>query len=711
VGDACTSRLENGRLPVEELALLATRESRRPRPIYHAHRWFGRRLGTTFRALLTAAAIPTSADFWTAYYDGVSWAGRTVLDPFVGGGTTLVEAQRLGARVVGADVDPVACAITSFELRAGNVPDLDQAVEALKAKVGRALGWLYQTITPEGDSRVVLHYFWVQVAACGACGHEFEAHPHYRLAYEAQGTRQWAFCSGCHEVQELDRSQGEVDCRACGRITIIDGGAVTYGRVTCPGCGARERLIDMARRTGKPPVWRLFATETLEREPDARGLPMTARQFRRATAFDQSLVEQAGRELRREVQSAFGFTLPITTITMADRSDDRLPSYGYRRYTDLFNPRQLLHLTRLGKEIADLPIELREPLGLAFSDHLATNCMLTSYAFGWRRLAPLFAIRAYRHVPRPVEINPWLDRVGRGTFPNAVRGVERAIHFARTPKEPLISGGFRPAPDVHNDDICSTSEAVILKQDARDLSVVRSGSVDLVLTDPPYFDNIAYAELSEFFRPWLEAVGVIESHDASWRTPPMALRARRRDQESARTFGLSLGDCLQECARVLKPSGRLVFTYRHQTALGWLALAVALNRGGFRVVQVFPLLGEVGVGQHAHPGSAIWDAVLVAEPNLETFVSDTEVPVLTSSSFHLAQQHNTRWSERISTMKVPAFPAADRINLLRASLVASALGMFERQGDDDRLLPLECALRHAAEPDQVQRAERGGCQL
>ena len=53
---------------------------------------------------------------------------------------------------------------------------------------------------------------------------------------------------------------------------------------------------------------------------------------------------------------------------------------------------------------------------IAFSDHLTTNCMMTNYAFGWRRLAPLFSIRAFRHVPRPVEINPWLDGTGRGTY-------------------------------------------------------------------------------------------------------------------------------------------------------------------------------------------------------------------------------------------------------------------------------------------------------
>ncbi len=81
-----SSLLDAGLLPVEDLAVLASREGRRPRPIYGAHRWFARRFGSAFRTLLTAAALPEGADFWTTYYEGTDyWHGKIVLDPFVGG--------------------------------------------------------------------------------------------------------------------------------------------------------------------------------------------------------------------------------------------------------------------------------------------------------------------------------------------------------------------------------------------------------------------------------------------------------------------------------------------------------------------------------------------------------------------------------------------------------------------------------------------------
>ena len=90
-----SSLLETGALPVEDLAMLALREGQRSRPIYQVHQWFARRPDSAFRALLTAATVPAKGDFWTAYYEGTDWRGRTVLDPFVGGGTSVVEAQRL----------------------------------------------------------------------------------------------------------------------------------------------------------------------------------------------------------------------------------------------------------------------------------------------------------------------------------------------------------------------------------------------------------------------------------------------------------------------------------------------------------------------------------------------------------------------------------------------------------------------------------------
>ncbi len=492
---------------MEDLAVLASREGRRPRPIYGAHRWFARRFGSAFRALLTAAALPEGADFWTAYYEGTDhWHGKTVLDPFVGGGTSVVEASRLGADVIGVDVDAVACAIMRFETHAAEAPDLRPALTQLTEAVGKELAPYYRTETAEGEDRIVLHYFWVQAVACRTCGETVEAHPHHQLAYEAEGTRQWAFCPGCHGVQELPREETELRCDDCAVTVPIQTGPVRYGRLTCPCCGNRERLIDVAARTGRPPEWRLFALETLETAPTGkRSVPLSQRRFRPATDADLRVFESAERALRdRATPDGLLPWIPERRIPREGRADDRLLNYGYDKYSELFNARQLLHLSLLAEAVAGLEDPEREAVTLAFSDHLTTNCMMSHYAFGWRRLAPLFSVRAYRHVTRPVEINPWLDGTGRGTFPNAVHGVQRAIEFARQPKEPSVEGGFRPVSDN-----AAGASAEIFHSNSRDLRCrLDDESVDLILTDPPYLDNVAYSELSDFFLPWLQLLGL-----------------------------------------------------------------------------------------------------------------------------------------------------------------------------------------------------------
>lgn len=153
------SLLDVGDVPVDELAGFVRREASRPRPAYGAHRWFARRFGTAMRALLVAAATPAGDDFWQGFYGrgGLSLSGLHVLDPFVGGGTILYEAQRLGADVTGVDVDPVACAVAGFQLRAGSFPDPTPALEELRRTVGKRLSGYYRTRVGEED-RVALHY-------------------------------------------------------------------------------------------------------------------------------------------------------------------------------------------------------------------------------------------------------------------------------------------------------------------------------------------------------------------------------------------------------------------------------------------------------------------------------------------------------------------------------------------------------------------------
>lgn len=656
--------LEAGALPFGDLVRFAAREGRRPRPIYQIHKWFARRLGCSFRALLVGAVSEPTTDFWKAYYETGNLQDFTVLDPFVGGGTSVVEAARLGASAIGVDVDPIACAVTAAELTAARLEDLLPTLRVLQDRVGRTLAPLHTVRSPAGTQFTAVHYFWVQVVACPSCKKVGEAHPNFVLAEEV-GRKRWAFCKKCHEPHALKAGQKSFSCRYCETKTALDSAPVKSGTYTCPHCEERTPLIKLGRMTEKPPTWRLFAIEATPRTA-GRSVPMKERVFLKATAAHQAAVTRASKALRQELKADPDF-LPRHEIEEKHRSDSRITDYGYRRWSQLFNDRQLLHLGRLMREIKKLSEDEHRAIGLAFSNHLTTNCMLTSYAAGWRRLTPLFSIRAFRHVPRPVELNPWLEGTGRGTFPNAIRQVLRASAFAKAPKEPARRGGFRNVEAV-----APTTSPRVFSGNARELTNVESNSVDMVLTDPPYFDNIVYSELSDFFQPWLEHMGLVPEAAKRRALVKRALRARRDNEESIEEFAANLGEAFGEVHRVLKPQGLLAFTFRHSTPEGWLAMAKALARSGLKPVQVLPMPGEAGTGLHRHDGTSLWDAVLVFRKLPTTAPTES----LSNQQIDAARANARRWRDRFRRQDRLPFNDADFANLFRASLVGASLGLY-----------------------------------
>lgn len=672
--------LETEPLPIQDLAHFAKREGRRPRAIYGGHKWFARRLGSVFRALLVGATSEPDANFWEMYYGDADLRDMVVLDPFVGGGTSAVEALRLGATVHAVDVDPVACAVSGFEARAGEMPDLTDALDELRHTVGEEIRLFHVTKSPDGVERVVLHHFWVQEVQCGHCDHVFRAHPNYSLGED--GDHRWVICSQCGDVHRRHRRHQQFRCNTCGTRTRVEHGNVIHGAAQCPRCRERRPLIDIGRQSEAPPIWRLCALEVLEEPDGGRCVPIAKRRFVKVGEDDIALFEAAAEAVQARMPTHAKF-LPRRDNIIQDRTDSRLIAYGYRRWTDLFNARQLLHLSLLAEAIAACEATVRDELAIAFSSHLTTNCMMAGYTGKWRRLMPLFSVRAFRHIPRPVELNPWCDGTGRGTFPNTVRKLIRASEFARNPREPAREGGFKGVasrkPVQGGNVVCGT---------ARDLDFLRKGTVDLVLTDPPYLDNIPYSELAEFFLPWLELLKVVDDPQAGKRISMESLIGQRNDAESVGQYADALGQAFAEVGRVLKTGGLLVFSFRHTSTQAWKALAEGLTQSRLRIRSIIPVPGEAGVGLHAHAGTGLWDAVFVMRK--EGKVRAKTRLQLSSEQMDEARQQAGEWAGTLRDSPLK-WCAADEMTLFRAYLVGKALEPQASRSATARV-PMESAL-------------------
>ena len=113
--------IESDNFPFEFVSRLAERESWRKevhRPIYHLHKWWATRLGSVFRSVLLASVLPDNADLELEFYRHHSLQNLVVFDPFMGSGTTVGEAHKLGITALGRDINPVAVGSSRVDLQA-----------------------------------------------------------------------------------------------------------------------------------------------------------------------------------------------------------------------------------------------------------------------------------------------------------------------------------------------------------------------------------------------------------------------------------------------------------------------------------------------------------------------------------------------------------------------------------------------------------------
>ena len=164
--------IETDRFPIEFISRLAERESWRKevhRPIYHVHKWWAKRLGSVFRGALLGCLLPEEARMEDEFYRRHDFAGVTVFEPFMGSGTTVGEAHKLGCTALGRDINPVACEAVRVAFGPMERRRLQGAYEQLSASVGERLRTLYRTVDAQGEPAEVLYYFWVKTVPCPQC--------------------------------------------------------------------------------------------------------------------------------------------------------------------------------------------------------------------------------------------------------------------------------------------------------------------------------------------------------------------------------------------------------------------------------------------------------------------------------------------------------------------------------------------------------------
>lgn len=596
--------LEDDRFPFEVLSDVAEIESWRKeinRPIYHIHKWWAQRLGTVFRAIVLGALTPSGTDILNVFYRAVRLKDITIFDPFMGSGTTIGEAVKLGARSIGRDINPVAYFLVKNALGIHDREAVLKTFHEIESDVADRIKTFYKTELEDGTQSDVLYFFWVMQVECPECASNvdlFSSRIFARHAYAKRHPEAQAICPTCGEINPVRYDAKHTTCKSCFEQFDPQAGSANGQKATCPDCSHTFSIAKTIRRRNAPPTHRLYAKLVLTADGKKRYIS--------ANDGDRKLFDKATQYLA-ERRGAY----PIVAIEPGHNTNQVL-GYNYRYWHEMFNDRQLLCLSILMERIRQIPDPaLRELFTCLFSGILEFNNLFASYkGEGTGAVRHMFAHHILKPERTPIEANPWGTPKSSGSFMTMFeRRIQRALDYARDPFElKLQDKKTRTVKKIYGlseqinsniaEDYASfdTGRQVYLSCGDSSKTDIPSGSVDAIVSDPPFFDNVHYSQLADFFHIWqrhiLGAEGLRES------------QTTRSDAEvqsaDVTAFTDRLSGVWAEAHRVLADDGILAFTYHHSRNEGWQSILQTLMRAGFGITAAYPIKAEMSVAMPKH---------------------------------------------------------------------------------------------------------------
>ncbi len=590
--------IEDG-FPFEKISEIAEIESWRKeiyRPVYHIHKWWAQRLGSVFRAAILASAAPKGSDVMELFYQPVRLPGRVVFDPFMGSGTTVGEAHKLGCTAIGRDINPVSYFAVKTALGNVNPNEVKRAYSKLAEEVSGGLLDLYRSMDSQGRSCNVLYYFWVKVLDCPECDTAvdlFNSFIFARHAYPRRHPESQAICPSCGEINQVHYNSTHAKCKSCGFSYDPSKGYAKRAKAICPVCDYQFPIAQTARKAGQPPRHRMYAKLVLTEDGKKEYLRITREDIKSYQSSEEKLESLHNFYPKAEIPDGY--------------NTRQVLNYGYKYWYQMFNSRQLLGLCLLGRAIQQIPEEnTRNAMVCLFSSVLEFNNMFASYkGEGTGAVRHMFSHHILKPERTPIEANIWGTPKSSGSFSTLFRSrLMKALEYRQSPFEIAVENGkgrkqgtkvFGLSRPMGNEVIEKYPTkglppgAIYLSCGSSAKTDLPDQSVDLVLTDPPFFDNVHYSELADFFYVW-------QQHLFDNQNGPQTTRHSEEVQNTdPEQFTANLLRVFQECYRVLKQDGLLVFSYHHSREEGWSCVAEAVIEAGFDFVQAQPVKAEMSV--------------------------------------------------------------------------------------------------------------------
>lgn len=543
----------------------------------------------------------------------------TILDPTAGGGSIPFEAMRLGCNVISNDLNPVASAIQKATLEYPNkygvslLEDITKYSNELVSRCGEHMSAFF----PKQEDEQINDYLFCRYATCPSCGERAPLMNAYALHKKKDG---WMV------VPQIEGEKGFKKVRFI-PTRLVNGkgpngenpevGTVHLGTGRCIFCGQAiesEEIKRQARGDSTFGTWsdELYCVVGVREQPKLdkngnvqvyasgkdKGKVKTENVtfFREPTSRDLEALHAAEKALKDNWTRWDEMGLIPTERIPEGHKTHELHNVGIHRWCDMFTPRQLLGLLTAMETLQKMTPEILQVEGkekgtaiVHYLQYMIDKCIdYNSRQTMWISQRGSIAHTFTRH-----------DYSLKWAFAEMVfTGLASGLAWGRDQVLDAYKGicsllGDKPKVNLR-----------ILNGSAANLDV-QDKSADIICVDPPYYNNVQYAELSDYFYVWQKRIFKTLYPDLFSRRltnkNDEAVANPVRDggtKEAIKSYERLMSGIFAECRRVMKDDGVMTMMFTHKTQNAWETLTRALIENGWIITSTFPVESEYVKGIH-----------------------------------------------------------------------------------------------------------------
>ncbi len=532
-----------------------------------------------------------------------SLCGSRVLDPTAGGGSIPFEALRLGCSAIPNDLNPVAWLILKSTVEFPRLGErvLGRYVELAK-RFGERCKDRIRYLYPDEPNGVCDGYLWARTITCPCCSGKVPLSPQWNLTKT----------TGVRLAPVIEKAKRYCRFEVVDNLKKMSKGTVKGGDALCPfpDCGERidgDHIKEEARagRMGQQ-LYAVVYKESRKIGETKNGKPKLKkfRGFRAPRPVDD-VEELVAKSLSKKMPEWTARNIVPDELFPDNTNDSRPLQYGMPLWRDMFSPRQLFgHCTSVevfqelvaeieaandGK-LSELDRAAMTYVAIAIDKMLDWNSRGCTWHPNREVVGHTFQRHDFAFKWSIAEMAPTIAGLGYDwVLKQTGKSLAELIELVGSGSQKTLEPSKAPPCQI----LCESADSLTLKD----------ASVDAIVMDPPYYDNVMYAELADFFYVWLKRTAgllypeVFNSVLTDKDREAVANAARFKGQKGAKAlagedYKQRMAAIFQECRRVLKPEGVMTLMFTHKANGAWDALTKSLVEAGFVITASWPINTE-----------------------------------------------------------------------------------------------------------------------